>query len=95
MAGIFTFVIFFSNVNGEWNVLRISGESQAEVQLTSNMNADSKMLVSYTEALGAWFKLFVEDAIEQQVVNTDMKLRHIVNKAVEVTMKINLKIRSF
>lgn len=93
MAGIFTFVNFFSNVNGKWKVLCISGENQAEVQLTSNMNADSKILVSYAEALGAWFKLFMEDAMEQQVVNTDMKLRHIVNKAVEVTMKINLKRR--
>uniref|UniRef100_A0A8P4GDW4 Vitellogenin domain-containing protein n=1 Tax=Dicentrarchus labrax TaxID=13489 RepID=A0A8P4GDW4_DICLA len=50
------------------------GEEQAEVQLMSNMNADTKILVPYTEALQAWLRQFVEDAMDQQVVKTDMKL---------------------
>ncbi|XP_035534608.1 apolipoprotein B-100-like [Morone saxatilis] len=61
------------------------GEEQAEVQLMSNMNADTKILVPYTEALQAWLRQFVEDAMDQQVVKTDMKLRHIINKAVEAS----------
>lgn len=63
----------------------IPGEEQAEVQLTSNVNADTTILVPYTEALQAWLRQFVEDAMDQQVVKTDMKLRHIINKAAEVT----------
>ncbi|GAA6228828.1 apolipoprotein B-100-like [Lates japonicus] len=61
------------------------GEDQAEVQLMSNMNADTKILVPYTEALQAWLGQFVEDVMDQQVVKTDMKLRHIFNKAVEAS----------
>lgn len=65
-------------------MLCISGEEQAEVQLTSNVNADTKTLVPYTEALQVWLRQFVADAMEQRVVKTDMKLRHIINKALEV-----------
>lgn len=68
-------------------MLCISGEDQAEVQLMSNMSADTKFLVPYTEALQAWLRHFVEDVMDQQVVKTDMKLRHIFNKAVEVIKK--------
>ncbi|KAG7239697.1 hypothetical protein INR49_028633 [Caranx melampygus] len=61
------------------------GEEQAEVQLTSNVNADTKMLVPYTEAFQVWLSQFVADAMEQRVVKTDMKLRHIINKALEAS----------
>ncbi|TKS75533.1 Apolipoprotein B-100 [Collichthys lucidus] len=61
------------------------GEDQAEVQLMSNMNAETKILVPYTKALQAWLVQFGEDVMDQQVVKTDMKLRHIVNKAVEAS----------
>lgn len=61
-----------------------SGVEQAEVQLMSNINADTKMMVTSTKALQTWFVLFVEEIMDQQVVKTDMKLRHIFNKAVEV-----------
>lgn len=54
----------------------------------SNMNAETKLLVPYTKALQAWLMQFGEDVMDQQVVKTDMKLRHIVNKAVEVRKNI-------
>ncbi|XP_053300638.1 apolipoprotein B-100 [Pleuronectes platessa] len=59
------------------------GEDHAEVQLLSNVNADTKILVPYTEALQAWLRQFADDVMEQQVVKTDMRLGHILNKAVE------------
>lgn len=65
-------------------MLSTSGKDQAEVQLMSNMNADTKMLVPYNDAFQAWVKQVVEDVMDQQIVKTDMKLRHIFNKAVEV-----------
>lgn len=65
-------------------MLCISGEEQAEVQLMSKINAETKILVPYTKALQAWLSQFVEEVMDQRVVKTDMKLRHIFNKAVEV-----------
>ncbi|XP_034017680.1 apolipoprotein B-100-like [Thalassophryne amazonica] len=61
------------------------GEEQAVVQLVSNTNADTKILVSLSEALQIWFGEVVEGAMEQQVVNTDMKFRHIFNKGLEAS----------
>ncbi|TNN45216.1 Apolipoprotein B-100 [Liparis tanakae] len=61
------------------------GEEQAEIQLMSDMNAETKILVPYTEALQAWIGQLVEDVMDQQVVKTDMKLRHVFNKAVEAS----------
>ncbi|XP_054618361.1 apolipoprotein B-100-like [Dunckerocampus dactyliophorus] len=61
------------------------GEDQAEVKLMSNMNAETKVLVPYTEALRVWVRQFAKDAMDHRVVNTDMKLHHIVNKALEAS----------
>eukprot|EP00064_Thunnus_orientalis_P009740 superscaffoldBa00001255_g9766 len=61
------------------------GEDLAEVQLMSNMNADTKTLVPYTDALQAWLRQVVEDVMDQQIVKTDMKLRHIFNKGLEAS----------
>ncbi|XP_034555340.1 apolipoprotein B-100-like [Notolabrus celidotus] len=61
------------------------GEDQAEIQLLSNMNAETKILVPYTEAFQAWIMQFADDVMDQQVVKTDMKVRHIFNKAVEAS----------
>ncbi|XP_053193160.1 apolipoprotein B-100-like [Scomber japonicus] len=61
------------------------GKDQAEVQLKSNMNADTTILVPYNDALQAWVRQIVEDVMDQQIVKTDMKLRHIFNKAVEAS----------
>ncbi|CAJ1077019.1 apolipoprotein B-100-like [Xyrichtys novacula] len=61
------------------------GDDKAEVQLLSNVNADTRIIVPYTEALKLWLMQFVDDVMDQQVVKTDMKLRHILNKAVKAS----------
>ncbi|XP_030577076.1 apolipoprotein B-100-like [Archocentrus centrarchus] len=61
------------------------GEEHAEVQLMSNMNADTKVPLHYTKALQAWLRKIAEDVMDQQVVKTDMKLRHILNKGIEAS----------
>lgn len=53
----------------------------------SNMNADTMVLKFYTETFRDWLMIFVDDAMDQKVVSTDLKLRHIVSKAAEVTNK--------
>lgn len=54
------------------------------------MNADTVALSFYAEACKEFVGILLEDAMDQRVVSTDLKLRHIVNKAVEVAVK-NLK----
>lgn len=60
-----------------------SGEEQAEVQLVSNVNTDTHKL---QDALEDCLRTVVDAVMDQQVVNTDMKLRHILKKGVEVRM---------
>lgn len=73
-------------------VLCISGANQAEVQLRSNMNADTMALSFYTQACREFLSVLWDDAMDQRVVSTDLKLRHIVNKAVEVTVNNSEKL---
>lgn len=68
-------------------IVCISGENQAEVQLRSNMSTGTMALSFYTEACKEFVRVLLDDAMDQRVVSTDLKLRHIVNKAVEVTVK--------
>ncbi|XP_072305812.1 uncharacterized protein [Eucyclogobius newberryi] len=56
---------------------------QAEVKLMSNVNAETKVLVDYSEAAQDWLRLFASEVMDQRVVNTDMKVRHIINKGLE------------
>lgn len=62
----------------------MSGENKAEVKLMSNMNVNTMVMKFYTKTGGEFLWTLVDDAMEQQVVSTDLKLRHIINKAVEV-----------
>lgn len=64
-----------------------SGEEKVEVKLMSKVNADTEVLVDYNDALQAWLRQVVEDVMDQRVVKTDMKLRHILNKGLEVNRK--------
>ncbi|KAM6915749.1 apolipoprotein B-100-like [Xenentodon cancila] len=61
------------------------GKEQAEVHLMSNMNADTKMAVQYTEDLQVWLRQLAEDLMSQRVIKTDMKLGHILNKGIEAS----------
>lgn len=50
----------------------------------SNMNADTKIPVGYTKAAQALLGQLANDVMDKQVVNTDMKVRHILSKGIEV-----------
>ncbi|XP_068199369.1 apolipoprotein B-100-like [Antennarius striatus] len=60
-------------------------EKEAEVQLVSKTNVDTRILEPYFALVRFYVMHFTELAMDQQVVNTDMKLRHIFNKAVEAS----------
>ncbi|KAJ3607020.1 hypothetical protein NHX12_026535 [Muraenolepis orangiensis] len=72
-----------SETNSVQAVVFKYGMDQAEVSLMSNMNSNITMLKPYTEALQAWMELLTNEVMDQQVVKTDMKVRHIYTKALE------------
>ncbi|XP_029966918.1 apolipoprotein B-100-like [Salarias fasciatus] len=55
------------------------GDNQAEVQLISNTNADTKIPLQYASALREWTPLFMEDVMNQRIPKTNKKIGHIVS----------------
>ena len=51
----------------------------------SDMNSEIHKLLPYTEDIQKWLILLSEDIMDHKVAKTDMKLRHIYTKALEVT----------
>uniref|UniRef100_A0A8C8CZK7 Vitellogenin domain-containing protein n=1 Tax=Oncorhynchus tshawytscha TaxID=74940 RepID=A0A8C8CZK7_ONCTS len=64
-------------------------ENKVEVQLVSDMGSEIQKVIPHTEALQAWLKQLSEDILDQQVVKTDMKLRQIFTKSLEVRQHPN------
>uniref|UniRef100_A0AAV2K794 Vitellogenin domain-containing protein n=1 Tax=Knipowitschia caucasica TaxID=637954 RepID=A0AAV2K794_KNICA len=59
------------------------GEEQAELKLVSRVNTETSVLLEHSAGAQDWLRLFVSDVMDQRVVNTDMKVRHILNKGLE------------
>uniref|UniRef100_A0A672H2F1 Vitellogenin domain-containing protein n=1 Tax=Salarias fasciatus TaxID=181472 RepID=A0A672H2F1_SALFA len=56
---------------GMWGKER---DNQAEVQLISNTNADTKIPLQYASALREWTPLFMEDVMNQRIPKTNKKI---------------------
>uniref|UniRef100_A0A8C7F9V4 Vitellogenin domain-containing protein n=1 Tax=Oncorhynchus kisutch TaxID=8019 RepID=A0A8C7F9V4_ONCKI len=83
-----------AGVEAKLNVLIIQhvfllDENKVEVQLVSDMGSEIQKVIPHTEALQAWLKQLSEDILDQQVVKTDMKLRQIFTKSLEVRQHPN------
>lgn len=63
---------------------RLPGEDNMEVQVKSDMNTEIHKMLPDSEAVQNWLQQLSQDILDQKVVKTDMKLRHIYNKAIEV-----------
>ncbi|KAL2082664.1 hypothetical protein ACEWY4_022482 [Coilia grayii] len=63
----------------------IYGEDNVEVQVKSDMNTEIQKMLPNTEAVQNWLHQLSQDILDQRVVKTDMKLRHIYNKAIEAS----------
>jgi len=62
------------------------GEEQVEVQLMSDMNSEIENLVPMAAVdIQNWLMQLSDDILDQRVIKTDMKLRHIYNKALEAS----------
>lgn len=68
-------------------LLFFSGEEDMEVQVKSDVSTEIQKMLPSTEAVQNWLQQFSQDILDQKVVKTDMKLRHIYNKAIEVQKK--------
>ncbi|XP_041951597.1 apolipoprotein B-100-like [Alosa sapidissima] len=63
----------------------IYGEENMKVQVKSDMNTEIHKMLPSTEAVQNWLEQLSQDILDQKVVKTDMKLRHIYNKAIEAS----------
>lgn len=55
-----------------------------EVELTSDLNSDIHKLIPGLEDYNEQLQRLFDDVLDQRVPKTDMKLRHIINKGIEV-----------
>ncbi|XP_012691026.2 apolipoprotein B-100-like [Clupea harengus] len=60
-------------------------EEDMEVQVKSDVSTEIQKMLPSTEAVQNWLQQFSQDILDQKVVKTDMKLRHIYNKAIEAS----------
>ncbi|XP_030627114.1 apolipoprotein B-100 [Chanos chanos] len=58
-------------------------DDKVEVLMKSDVDSEIQKLIPNTEGLQAWLQQLFEDILDQRVVKTDMKLRHIYSKSVE------------
>lgn len=60
-------------------------EEKFEVQLTSDLNSKIRQILPSLEDHQRKLKKLIENILDRKVAKTDMKLRHIVTKGIEVT----------
>lgn len=56
-----------------------------EVELKSDLNSEIPKLIPNIEDRHRQLQQLIDDILDQKVAKTDMKLRHIVTKGIEVT----------
>lgn len=59
-------------------------DEKVELELKSDMNSDIQKLIPNIEDHHRQLQQFIDHMLDQQVAKTDMKLRHIVTKGIEV-----------
>lgn len=78
------------------NKLRISSdvlrfffadENKVELEMKSDMNSEVTKHIPNMDQYVSQLQTFVDDILDQKVTKTDMKLRHIVYKGIEVSVK--------
>ncbi|XP_036398917.1 apolipoprotein B-100 isoform X2 [Megalops cyprinoides] len=58
-------------------------ENRVEVEMKSDMSSEIQKLLPETEVYQKKLQKIIDDLLDQKVAKTDMKLRHIVSKAIE------------
>lgn len=61
-------------------------DDKFEVEVKSDLNSEIQKLIPNAEDLHRRLQQFIDDILDQTVAKTDMKLRHIVTKGIEVTV---------
>uniref|UniRef100_A0A3B5M0X4 Vitellogenin domain-containing protein n=1 Tax=Xiphophorus couchianus TaxID=32473 RepID=A0A3B5M0X4_9TELE len=67
-----------------------SDEDKVQLELKTDLTAEIKKMIPHVEDRHMQLQKLVDDMLEQKVAKTDMKLRHIVTKGIEVQMFIHV-----
>lgn len=65
--------------------LSLKDADKLEVELKSDLNSEIQKLIPNVEDRQRQLQQLIDDILDQRVAKTDMKLRHIVTKGIEVT----------
>lgn len=67
-----------------------SDEDKVQLELKTDLTAEIKKMIPHAEDRHMQLQKLIDDMLEQKVAKTDMKLRHIVTKGIEVQMFIHV-----
>lgn len=79
------FFIFHSFFHVLKNFL-FTDDDKFEAELNSDLNSEIQRLIPNAENYHRQLQQLIDDILDQKVAKTDMKLRHIVTKAIEVQL---------
>ncbi|MBN3313712.1 APOB protein, partial [Atractosteus spatula] len=65
-------------------------DNKVEIELKSDVNSEVTKFLPDPEQYQKYLQKYVDDILEQKVAKTDMKLRHIVSKSIELGIKRNI-----
>lgn len=74
-----------------YDALCFADENKIELEIKSDVNSDVRKLIPDIENYQNKLQILVDEILDQKVAKTDMKLRHIVSKMIEVSV-LKLKI---
>lgn len=66
------------------NLLCFADENKFELEIKSDVNSEVTKLLPDIENYRNQLQMFINDILDKKVAKTDMKLRHIVSKGIEV-----------
>ena len=76
-------ICFFVTLLGCWE-RPFTDDNKFEVEINSDTNSEIQKLIPNIENYHRELQQLIDDLLDQRVAKTDMKLRHIVTKGIEV-----------
>lgn len=70
------------------DALCFADENKIELELKSDVNSEVTKLIPDGENYRNQLQMLIDDILDRKVAKTDMKLRHIVSKGIEVSVLI-------
>lgn len=74
----------FRHIETCWHVSVCTDSNECAVEMKSDLSSDLHKVMPNAEYLQRRLQQLIDDILDQRVEKTDMKLRHIVTKGIEV-----------